>query len=466
MSGTLSFTVNMIWSPLRTSLYRSGRQVVICATLALTLTQIGRAQFARKNGSAGPRALGLLELAPNGKAHLVPIAILIDGKFYDASAYKADPVPFALDAGVVYEAVHTGVSQGLFTVNGALQARNNWVGEGTWQAAGSTPPKKIHRDEKPPQLDDDSGPPRLHKAEPVKPAPPPQTSPPPETKASAPPTSSSSAQTATAASAPRPSEEQQNNEDPNRPVLRRGVPQPHSSGPADEASASEAMTAAYSPAAASAPKSKLPTKAEEGIQMFPAISDAHGPDPRPYAFEMKPEEEQGYRKKMLALAVKEIQEKVREMTPEVPGSTPATRTKTRVPLKAPVPTFDNIQFHAFDLWNTNQPVFVMSAWAHLPASRASGSPTRSYFLTLVASADIYLDLHKLWAQVTDEQHLDEFPKLELVDAVDADGDGRGELLFREISDAGTAWAIFRATPDTLFPLYEGTPINRQGIVAP
>jgi hypothetical protein len=45
--------------------------------------------------------------------------------------------------------------------------------------------------------------------------------------------------------------------------------------------------------------------------------------------------------------------------------------------------------------------------------------------------------------------------MELIDAVDADGDGRGELLFREISDAGSVYGIYRAGADQLFPLFEG-----------
>ena len=62
-----------------------------------------------------PRAVGLLELNEDGKGTLIPIAIRIDGKFYDASVYKADPVPMALDGGTVYEVEKTGESQGLFT---------------------------------------------------------------------------------------------------------------------------------------------------------------------------------------------------------------------------------------------------------------------------------------------------------------------------------------------------------------
>ena len=75
-----------------------------------------------------------MQLLPNGKARLVPITILYDGEFYDASAYKASPVPMALESGTVYEGVRTGVSQGLFTVTSALQGNNTWIGDGTWQS--------------------------------------------------------------------------------------------------------------------------------------------------------------------------------------------------------------------------------------------------------------------------------------------------------------------------------------------
>jgi hypothetical protein len=422
--------------------------------LALTLARIAATQTARKTAK-GPRALGLVQLAPSGKAHLIPIAILIDGKFYDASAYKADPVPFALDSEVVYEAVQTGISKGLFTVSGALHNQNNWIGEGTWQAAGSAPKKKKITDEKP-KLEDDSGPPVLRKSGSPKsnPTPEPAPSAPSQPQPSATPAPAPAPPAATPA-APAPAgggDEQQSDEDPNRPVLRRGT-QPARNQSAAAQSAPSASHSAVSPP----PQGK---NAKPGaIQLIPAVSDAHGPEPRPYIFEMKPDEEQQYRKKMLALAAVEVQKKAREMTPVMPGAAPAKRTPAPTrPAKAPSPTFDDIELRAFDLWNTNQPVFVISASAHLPASAASAvKEPHTYFVTLVADADIYTELHKLLVEVTDQQHLDEFPRLEVIDAVDADGDGRGELLFRQVSDAGTAWVIYRATADTLYPLFEGTP---------
>ena len=76
-----------------------------------------------KNGKE-PRAVGIVQFSGGSKGTLIPVAILIDGKFYDASAYKADPVPMALEPGTVYEAETTGDPDGLFVVNGALHSQS------------------------------------------------------------------------------------------------------------------------------------------------------------------------------------------------------------------------------------------------------------------------------------------------------------------------------------------------------
>src|SRR3984893_3705908 len=109
----------------RTRLYRKAVIAVIPALVFVFAVWLpGFAQYAkRRQVNKGPRALGLLELAANGKAHLLPITLMIDGKFYDAGAYKANPVPMALEPETVYEALKSGVSQGLFTVSGAISEK-------------------------------------------------------------------------------------------------------------------------------------------------------------------------------------------------------------------------------------------------------------------------------------------------------------------------------------------------------
>src|SRR5208282_5927466 len=126
----------------------------------------------------GPRAVGLVQFNGNGKATLIPVAILVDGKFYDASAYKADPIPMALESGTVYEAEQSGDSQGLFTVNGALHSKSPaspqpWIGSGSYLPQGAEAPKTTRKAEDVPVGMDTSGsdePPRLTRGNKSKPA--------------------------------------------------------------------------------------------------------------------------------------------------------------------------------------------------------------------------------------------------------------------------------------------------------
>ena len=126
----------------------------------------------------------------------------------------------------------------------------------------------------------------------------------------------------------------------------------------------------------------------------------------------------------------------------------------KLPSKATDPILENMQLRTFDLWANNQPVLVLSAEAHVPTASTAGAIDAKYTITLVARTDIYNNLHKLYVGVTDKYHLDVTPQLELIDAVDADGDGRGELLFRETSDAGIGYVIYRATADKLWKLFD------------
>jgi hypothetical protein len=372
---------------------------------------------------------------------------MYDGKFYDASAYKASPVPMALQSGTVYEAVKTGISQGLFTIKEPAQTQGVWTAEGIWEAAGSAPKSKKPLPP-PPKEDDLDKPPVLRHAdsEPGRPTQAAPRSPAPQQ----PPASSTSAPDTPALAAPaqEPDAEQENDQD--RPVLRRGKAAAHE----EELKQKRSTTPTTSPN--SSPQQAIKNSSGT-IQIIPAISDTAGPEPRPYAYIMKPEEEQAFRKKILLLAAQEIRARTRQLAAETTGSatfSPAPRRPAGT--KSLPPIFENVQLRVFDLSNANEPVLVLTADAHMPPPPNVANRDTQCFITLVARQDTYGELKKAFTNITDNLHLDAIPRLELIDAVDADGDGRGELLFRKISDAGRAFNLYRVIGDQLYPLFEGT----------
>jgi hypothetical protein len=113
-------------------------------------------------------------------------------------------------------------------------------------------------------------------------------------------------------------------------------------------------------------------------------------------------------------------------------------------------------FHAFDLSYNNEPQVILTARvfpAAAAAARKIGAraaapspalPTGfEYYVTLVATEDIYNQLQKMFSSVTDNKHLDAFPRYELVDAVDADGNKNGDLLFRRVTDVSSSFVLYR-----------------------
>jgi hypothetical protein len=439
-------------------------RAVICALAALTLGLLAFAQYERKpKPDPGPRALGLLELAPNGKAHLIPIAIMYNGDFYDASAYKADPIPMALDSGTVYQAERSGVSQGLFTVAGALESKGTFIGTGQWQTmaevktAAAAAKKHAEIPSVPRGMDQDSGPPRLvrpnsDKSAPANPAPkePAKTpAPTPAPVKTAPPAASPSTTNASADAMPG---EGSDEYDPNRPRLRRETA---------PIKAEQEEAAPTVKAAVSAEMPVLATKSD--IQLIPAISDAGGPEPQSYIYTLKPQDEQQFRDKMLKMAAGAVQAYVKKWTAG-PTALPAVNAPRRhavrrTAVKLPQPNFQNVQLRVFDPSASNAPVLVLSATAQMPPSAVEEKNGLGpvFSVTLVAREDIYGELHQIKANITDPQHLDVEPRMDLIDVVDADGNGQGDLLFRETSDQGSGFAIYRIIGDNLYNLFQSTP---------
>ena len=478
-------------STARSTLYRTARWRVIFALLVFLQSALPPALPAQAGHAAkppkGPRALGLLELAPDGKAHLIPITILIDGKYYDASAYKAAPVPMALWADTVYEGILTGVSQGLFTVSGALQRKDQdgtteWMADGSWQTAAALKAKvkKKPLAATPRGINEDEGPPVLRRGGSEKPKPPEPPAAPVTTAQTQPasPPASTPAPTPAASASPsqqEPSQDDNPPEDKDRPTLKRGKApdtselESSSATPvlAGKTTASTPPTAPASPATSPAAPSAAPPASQ--VQLIPAISDEHSPDLIPYAYNMKPEEEQQFRKTMLAMVADELRARAPQPASARAGASQkahaALNSGKTAAAKLVQPIFDDVQLRVFDLGNVNEPELILTAKAHMPEhSPAKGTTSATqnqnqglqYMITLVARGDINGDLHKGLVNITDTQHFDAIPRLDLIDAVDVNGDGRGELLFRQVSAAGSAFVVYSVIGDRLYPLFQGT----------
>jgi hypothetical protein len=379
---------------------------LLCGVTLLALAAGAAAQTAAPKQKRSARAVALIEWHKDPKGalapRLVPISFLWEGKYYDAGLYEASPRPMALEPGTVYEGMRSGVPAGLYTVRGAFQLHDVWYGDGIW-SPGATGLVRVNSDDERPRLS--------RAAEPSTSAPPPL----PETHSG---------------SATQP-EAQVN--DPNRPTLTRGparAPAPPSPSP------TAAPKGATSSPAPPKPQSAAQPNSNDKPESLVAISDEQAGDTRPYLFPWNREEEERLTGEMKTLAEAEVTRQAKGAKPEL----------------------DQVHVRAFDLNTDNLAEIVLSARATVTKAPIKGRKpvTATWYVTVVARTTVSGELRRLFASVTSSAWLGSVPRMELVDAVDADGDNYGELLFALVGDTGrgSAYAIYRVGRDELFKLVE------------
>lgn len=119
----------------------------------------------------------------------------------------------------------------------------------------------------------------------------------------------------------------------------------------------------------------------------------------------------------------------------------------------------NVVIRAFDLDLSNDAVMVLTA--EVPASYvAQGSKNApgkfvSRYITLIARIDLEGNPQRLAVSVTDSSRLDVAPRMELIDAVDVDGDGYAELLFRQYRFDEKSFIIYGVGRSTVTKVFEG-----------
>lgn len=360
---------------------------VLCACLAGTVSV---AAFQRR-APHKLRAIALVDVTTDftgtTSAHLTPITILDNKRFYDATIYESRPRPMAIDDGVVYEAQKTGMPVGYATVVGAQKKDDQWIVQGKWQLPSEIEPPKPSTPVALPSPGSDR---------PILRRPGNEAKPPSSAPASAP-----------VASPP---------EDPDRPRIRRKVdPAPGTPAPA------------------------VGAKPVQGVQTLVAVSDAEPSQPRSYEYIWKAGELQKAEAEMRKLALAQLPADLR---------------------KGPAPELTKVVIRSFDLDFSNDAVMMLTA--EVPAgnpapAKGAQPPARAVtrYIALIARMSFEGTLLKLASSVTDSSRLDVAPRLEFIDVVDANGDGLGELLFREYSFDQKSFVIYGIGRTTLTTIFEG-----------
>ena len=406
-------------------------------------------------------------------ARLVPVCIFDGQDLNDAGVYLAHPEPLALESDVEYQLQQDGKPVGRFDIDTSAREQGGWVGYGKWRPpakANSAPAQVAKVDE-----DDDaqSDVPILHRKHhaddssggsgsgsgsgassgPSGPAPDPDR--PTLHKsgdASASGTGSGGNSSADSGAPPA---------DSNRPVLHSGndssstgsASSDNSSGPKLKKKKKDDEEAYVSDVASGADPNRprlVPGKfAGYGAPVVPtlfglpidmhqtvAVSDAIDRPEHPWNYAWANQDDED---KMEA-AMEVLARNALGLNPP-PASKPTAksaaaghRAKPVTPL-APAPLLVE-QFRVFQLAYDAGATLVLSA-------HTDGAGASEKFVTLIAQPDLYGGVAVLFKNVTDGASLDLTPRMRLVDAVDAEADNRGELLFELRGTAERRFALYR-----------------------
>jgi hypothetical protein len=451
---------------------------------ALLATLPAAAQYAGKVSTGDKeapelRSIAVLEWTGDEEkpkaSRLVPVAVLDGDQLQDGGIYLARPWPLAVIPEVEYELQQDGKPVGLFDIKNAGQQMGSWVGFGSSKPMPSAHPKLTAKELAKTRFDDDdaqSAEPVLHRKHHADDAPAAgsasssgsgtdaggqrqQPSDPDRPvlhkKDSGSDTSnsgsgtSSSGTSAAGSSAPAASgsgADNSSSDDPDRPVLHKNK----KSQPAEESSA-ESASGDTDP---DRPRLKRGKSSGDAIPVAPslmgvpedlhqeiAVSDAKSHPAHPWDFTWSSADDEARMKSSL----EDIARTALGLNPSPAPAKPAgTRTSAKKSIK-PAPTPATVplvgeQFRVFELSYGSGATLVLSA-------HTDGPPAQQKFVTIIAQPDLYGNVLVLKKNVTDGAHLDEAPRMHLIDAVDALADNRGELLFELRGATQRQFALYR-----------------------
>ncbi|HEX4005438.1 MAG TPA: hypothetical protein VHX60_04640 [Acidobacteriaceae bacterium] len=435
--------------------FLAGLGVAAAGALPLYAQYPGHVDTTEQANATHLRATAVLEytgeLNDIKASRLLPIVVWDGVQYQPGGLYLAQPAPLAVLAGTQYELESDGRSKGFFNVKDAEDLAGLWIGVGSFQAP---PPPAAKR---PPAQ---SG--HAYVIKEVDPNKPHFAHVPTDDNGQ----SGDSSQSGTAKSAPA--------IDPDRPTLH---PRTSAGSSADAGAAApapvevdpdrptfhrhEAPPAATSEAAIDPNRPHLSYATPESqqkldkpdalfgvpadLRQMAAISDSNPVDTQTFGFSWSNPED--------AVKMEAALEAVAEQSVTAPpAASPAAVTKTThsahhkaaKPAPPALPMLEDVEFHVFGLTFGGGATMVYSAHT---------ATTPEEYVTIVAQPDFYGKAQILLKQVARADSLDVTPRMRLVDAVDTQGSGRGDLLFELRGQTFRQFAIYRIAGAAATPVF-------------
>ena len=366
-------------------------------------------------------------------SRIIPISVF-DGEMYQPGGlYLAKPQPLALEPGTEYVLQDAGVARGLFDVNSAQDVDGYWFGYGAWKPTAALPKKaKPKQGVRMPQVVTDSGNGRPHfKGRDASPGTDNSTPPDSSTPASKPPAREAKPET---------------RGDPDRPTLRHRQDSSEASPSPDTPDAApETATAGGDPdrphmahgqqtPVASAPPQL--TGVPPGLQQMIAVSDAGDREVHPFVYLWSDPADAVKMQAEMELAASQAVAATEPHTKPAPKAHAVVRKGSKTAPPPPRLAFTNQHFKAYELTYSGGATLVFSAETTDPAGQVK-------YVTLIAQPDFNGVPKVLFKSITDDSHLDQIPKMRLVDAVDARANNRGDLVFELRTRHEREFVIYR-----------------------
>jgi hypothetical protein len=421
------------------------------------------------------RAIAVLEWTGEpGKptrSRLVPVAVLDAGQLQDGAIYLARPEPLSLEGEVEYELQQNGKPIGIYDIRNASQEQGSWVGYGAWRPMPVARPRPSQQQLARSRIDDDaqSDEPVLHRKHHAddgsttgtgngSATPAPETSSDPDrptlhkkpaSDSGASPSQTSSSDSPTLhrrdssdSSASGSDTGAASSSDPDRPVLHKSrKAQQRDTGYSESVDTTDPDRPSLKRGKSAGPNLEVVPSLiglPPDVQQAVAVSDAKTRPVHPWTYSWSSPDDEAKMKS----AMEDIARTALGLNPPAPSPAPkrttATTRKSAKPAPPPAaqaPLLDE-QFHVFELAYGSGATMVLSAHTDGPLGKQK-------FVTLIAQPDLYGNVLVLLKNVADAGHLDESPRMKLVDAVDAMADNRGELLFELRGATQRQFALYR-----------------------